>query len=47
MGKGPTRAIAARMMRNLVAAAAVTAFFSLNAANDLARADPSRVADAR
>jgi hypothetical protein len=47
MGKGQTRSLAARFMRNIVAAAAVTAFFAFNAANDLARADPSLVADSR
>jgi hypothetical protein len=47
MGEGLTRRFAARLMRNLVAAAAVTAFFALNAANDLARADASVVAEAR
>jgi hypothetical protein len=39
--------VTARLMRNLVAAVAVTAFFALNAANDLARADASLIADAR
>ena len=47
MGKEQTRLLAARFMRNIVAAAAVTVFFAFNAANDLARADPSIVADSR